>query len=294
MIDHLKHMAVFARVVDEGSFRGAARELSLSPSRVSETVSELETHLGVTLLNRTTRKIALTHEGRQFYTRVKEMLQTAETGIDELNTLSDGPVGSLRISIPAFMTTGPISAAVASFTKLHPNVAISANYTDSRVGLIESGFDLNIRVGWLDDSSMMSRKLGEGQRFLVAGAGYAQERETPERPSDLESWSWIRFKHRPDTTQFTDASGTVEKVTGHAQIEVDSVEALYHMALQDVGATVLPSFLAERGIESRRLVRLLPNWTLRPLGIYAVWPNSSRRENLTLLFVRYLAEQGLC
>lgn len=287
-------MAVFARVVDESSFRGAAKALGLSPSRVSETVSELEAHLGVTLLNRTTRKIALTHEGRQFHARVKEMLQTAETGIDELNTFSDGPVGSLRISVPAFFTTGPVSDAIASFTKLHPNVAISANYTDSPVGLIDSGVDLNIRVGWLDDSSMMSRKLGEGQRYLISGAEYARERDLPIRPSDLEDWNWIRFKHRPDTTEFTDANGVPERVTGNAQIEVDSVDALYHMALQDVGVTVLPSFLADRGIDNGKLVRLLPHWNLRPLGIYAVWPNSSRRENLTLLFVRYLADHGLC
>lgn len=294
MIDYLKHMAVFARVVDEGSFRGAATALGLSPSRVSETVSDLEAHLGVTLLNRTTRKIALTHEGRPFHARVKEMLQSAETGIDELNTLSDGPVGSLRISLPAFFVTGPISTAVAEFTKLHPNVAISANYTDSPVGLIDSGYDLNIRVGWLDDSSMMARKLGEGQRYLVSGAEYARQRETPKHPTDLESWNWIRFKHRSDTTNFADANGATEKVTGNAQIEVDSVEALYHMALQDVGVTVLPSFLAERGIEAGKLVRLLPHWSLRPLGIYAVWPNSKRRENLTLLFVRFLVDQGLC
>lgn len=141
---------------------------------------------------------------------------------------------------------------------------------------------------------MMSRKLGEGQRFLVAGKDYASQREIPERPSDLESWNWIRFKHRSDTTSFTDANGVTEKVTGNAQIEVDSVDALYHMALQDVGVTVLPSFLAERGMAAGKFVRLLPRWTLRPLGIYAVWPNSSRRENLTLLFVRYLAEHDLC
>jgi DNA-binding transcriptional LysR family regulator len=141
---------------------------------------------------------------------------------------------------------------------------------------------------------MMSRWLGEGQRFLVAGAEYTRQREAPKRPSDLEDWNWIRFRYRSDTTEFTDANGVQEKVTGNAQIEVDSIEALYHMTQQDVGVTVLPSFLAERGIEAGKLVRLLPDWNLRPLGIYAVWPNSSRRENLTLLFVRYLVDQGLC
>ena len=100
MIDHLRQMAIFARVVDEGSFRGAAKDIGLAPSRISETVSELETYLGTTLLYRTTRKITLTNEGRMFYGRVVEMLRSAETGLNELNALSLDPVGALRISMP--------------------------------------------------------------------------------------------------------------------------------------------------------------------------------------------------
>lgn len=294
MIDHLKQMAIFARVVDEGSFRAAAAQIGLSPSRISETVSELEDYLGVTLLHRTTRKIGLTNEGRMFYARVVEMMRSAEAGLNELNALALEPVGALRISIPAFFAGGPISTAIASFTKRHPNVAFSVVYSDNRLGLLEDGFDLNIRVGWLDDSSMMSRKLGDGQRVLVAGQGYAKQRPVPKRPKDLEDWDWVRYKNRPDTTVFTNAKGRDESVTGHAQIEVDSIEALFHMVKQDVGATVLPSFLAERGVEDGKLVKLLPDWSLRPLGIYAVWPDKSRRESLTLLFVRYLADQDLC
>lgn len=294
MIDHLKQMAVFARVVDEGSFRAAAREIGLSPPRVSETVADLENYLGVTLLHRTTRKIALTNEGRIFYARVVEMMRSAEEGLNELNALSLEPVGALRISIPAFLAAGPLSTAIASFIRLHPNVAFSVSYTDNPVGLIEDGFDINIRAGWLDDSSMMSRKLGDGQRVLVAGTGYLSQRPTPRRPKDLEDWDWIRYKNRADTTTFTNDKGKTEKVTGNAQIEVDSVDALYHMATLDAGVTILPSFLADRGVATGQLSRLLPDWSLRPLGIYAVWPDKSRRESLTLLFVRYLAEQGVC
>lgn len=294
MIDHLKQMAVFARVVDEGSFRAAAQDIGVSPSRISEMVSDLEHYLGVTLLNRTTRKIALTNEGRMFYGRVVDMLRSAETGLNELNALSLDPVGALRISLPAFLAGGPLTTAVASFTKLHPNVAFSVVYSDNRLGLVEDGFDMNVRVGWLDDSSMMSRKLADGQRVLVAGTDYAAKRPTPQRPKDLEDWNWIRYKNRADTTSFTSPLGDVESVTGNAQIEVDSIDALYHLALQDTGVTILPSFLAQQGEEAGKLVRLLPDWTLRPLGIYAVWPDKSRRESLTLLFVRYLAEQELC
>jgi DNA-binding transcriptional LysR family regulator len=294
MIDHLRQMAIFARVVDEGSFRAAAKDVGLAPSRISETVSELETYLGVTLLYRTTRKITLTNEGRIFYARVVEMLRSAEAGLNELNALSLDPVGALRISIPAFLSTGPLSTAIADFARLHPNVAFSVDYSDHPKGLVEDGYDLNVRVGWLEDSAMMARKLSEGQRFLVAGKEYAAQRKVPKRPADLEDWDWVRYRQRADTTEFVSPKGKTEKVTGNAQIEVDSIDAAYHFALQNMGATILPSFLAERGIASGGLVRLLPEWNLRKLGIYVVWADKSRRESLTLLFVRYLADQGLC
>lgn len=287
-------MAVFAKVVEQDSFRGAAKSLGLSPSRISETVSELEDYLGVTLLYRTTRKIALTNEGRIFHGRVTEMLRSAEAGLNEVTALSVEPVGALRISFPAFLSSGPLSTAVADFAKRHPNVAFSVTYTDNVVGLIEDGFDLNIRVGWLDDSSMMSRKLAVGQRVLVAGRRYASLRKVPQSPTDLEDWDWIRYRNRADTTKLVGPDGSEEKVTGKAQIEVDSIDALYHLVCQNLGVTILPANMAERGVEKGDLVRLLPDWTLRELGIFAVWPDRSRRESLTLLFVRFLAEQGLC
>ncbi|WP_390911038.1 LysR substrate-binding domain-containing protein [Pseudosulfitobacter sp. SM2401] len=294
MIDHLRQMAIFARVVDEGSFRAAAKDVGLAPSRISETVSELETYLGITLLYRTTRKITLTNEGRIFYARVVEMMRSAEAGLNELNALSLDPVGALRISIPAFLATGPLSTAVAVFAKRHPNVAFSVAYTDHPLDLIDGGFDMSIRVGWLEDSSMMSRKLANGQRVLVAGVDYAQGRKSPKRPSDLDDWDWIRYQQRSDTTEFISSTGKVEKATGNAQIEVDSIDAVYHLATQNMGVTILPSFLADRGIASGELIQLLPEWELSELGIYAVWPDKSRRESLTLLFVRFLAEEGLC
>ncbi|MEM6465198.1 MAG: LysR family transcriptional regulator [Pseudomonadota bacterium] len=294
MIDNLKQMAIFARVVDEGSFRAAAKEIGLSPSRISETVSDLEDYLGITLLHRTTRRIALTNEGRMLYARVVDMMRSAEAGLNELNALSHEPVGALRISIPAFLAVGPLTSAIASFAKLHPNVAFTVAYTDNQLDLIEDGFDMSIRAGWLEDSSMMSRKFAEGQRVLVAGTAYASQRPEPKQPSDMEDWDWLRYKNRSDTTKFTHLDGRTENVTGRSQIEVDSIDALYHLATENVGATILPSFLAAKGEAEDKLVKLLPDWQLSPIGIYAVWPDKSRRESLTLLFVRHLAEQGLC
>lgn len=174
-------MAVFARVVDEGSFRAAAESVGLAPSRVSQTVSDLEAYLGVTLLYRTTRKIALTNEGRLFYTRVVDMVRSAETGLNELNALSLDPVGALRLSLPAFMASSNLTAAIAAFARQHPNDALTLVYTDYTQKLLEDGFDLSIRAGWLDDSTMMSRKLGEAERALVVGRAYMTGREPPQK-----------------------------------------------------------------------------------------------------------------
>ena len=283
-------MAVFARVVDEGSFRAAAKAIGLAPSRVSETVSDLENFLGVTLLNRTTRKIALTNEGRMFYAHVADMLHSAENGLNELNALSLEPVGALRVSMPAFMSSSSLATAIAEFVRSHPQVALSISFTDGRTDLLEDGFDVNIRAGWLDDSSMMSRKLGESERALVVGAKYASARPRPEHPSDMEDWDWIRYKHRSDITTLHGPDGETVKLLGQARLEADSIDALYHFTLQNLGATVLPEHLAARGEASGKLVRLLPDWRLIPLGFFAVWPDTSRRESLTLLFVRFVAE----
>ncbi|WP_305969053.1 MULTISPECIES: LysR family transcriptional regulator [unclassified Mameliella] len=290
MIEHLRHMAIFARVVDEGSFRAAAKAIGLAPSRVSETVSELEEFLGVTLLYRTTRKIALTNEGRMFYARVAEMLRSAENGLNELNALSLEPVGALRVSMPAFMSSSALATAFAEFVRRHPQVALSVSFTDGRTDLLEDGFDVNIRAGWLDDSSMMSRKLGESDRALVAGTGYAATRPRPAHPSEMEDWDWLRYKHRSDHTTLYGPEGETVKVLGQSRLEVDSVDALYHFTCQNLGATVLPEHLAARGEAEGRLVRLLPDWRLIPLGFFAVWPDTSRRESLTLLFVRFVVE----
>ncbi len=294
MINHLRNMAIFAVVVEEGSFRAAAQRMDLAPSRISELVSNLESYLGVTLLYRSTRKISLTNEGSVLYARAEEILRSADAGLNELNALSNELSGTLRISIPAFLTNGPLTSAIAEFARIHPKVNFYVNYTDHRQRLIEDGFDLVIRVGWLDNSNLMSRRLAEGHRWLVAGKEYASERENPLQPSDLSSWDWIHFNQRSNKVEFTSPADEVVQVTGNSQIVVDSIDALYHLATQNMGVTVLPSFLAERGVESGKLVRLLADWKLRNLGIYAIWPDNSRRESLTLLFSRFIAEKGLC
>ena len=293
MINYLRHMAVFAQVVDEGSFRAAAKKLGVAPSRVSETVSDLEQYLGTTLLYRSTRKLSLTSEGEKFYRHVAHIVRNAEAGMNELNAYSQEPKGELSVSLPAFLATSTITSAVAEFLRLHPKVSISLTYTDQVVDLINSGIDLSIRAGWPKDSAMMSRKLAESHRVLVASKTYMESHPTPTHANDLADWDWIRFQMRSPTIDLVSDSGEFVSLTERSRISANSAEALTHLALQHLGVTILPEHLVKHHIESGELVQVLPQWQLKPIGYYALWPDTSRRENLTLLLVRFLADHGL-
>lgn len=293
MINHLRHMAVFAIVVDEGSFRAAAKNLGLAPSRVSQTVSDLEKYLNVTLLNRTTRKLFLTNEGRKFYAHVVDITRNAEAGLNELQTLSQKQIGELKISLPAFLTSSVISNGIAEFARQHPKVSLSLSYTDQRVDILNEGLDLSIRVGWLEDSSMMSRKLGESKRFLVASKGYMKNRTIPKHPFDLKEWDWIRFEMRSSTIDFTSTSGEKISISENARVSVNSANALSYFTSQDLGLTILPEHLVEEQIKTGEFVHVLPDWEIKSMGYYAVWPDKSRRENLTLMLVRFLADRHI-
>lgn len=290
MIDKLRSIAIFATVVDQGSFRGASQHLGLVPSRISEIVSGLEADLGVTLLYRTTRQLSLTHDGRLLYERAQDMLAAAEMGLDAISHSAKAPSGSLRISAPAFITQTKLMGSFADFVNAYPGVDIKFNFSDNRSDLIKDGFDVAIRAGWLEDSDMMVRSIGHSDRFLVAGPEYYASRSEPKQPGDLEDWDWIRFEMRPDQTKLTSPEGQVQTVNGTSSVTVNSAEALYEFAARGLGVTAIPEHLASRGFARGDLVHVLPSWTLEPLGLYAVWPNQSRRENLTTLFVRYLAD----
>ncbi len=275
--------------MDQGSFRGAAFALGLAPSRVSEVVSQLEGDLGVTLLYRTTRQISLTTEGRLLHQKAQDMLAAAETGLDAISPLSTEPAGSLKVSCPAFITQTGLMEAFAAFVRAYPSVDISIHFSDRRSDLIRDGYDVAIRAGWPEDSDMMTRNIGKSDRFLVASPDYCASHPEPKHPDDLESWDWVQFELRPDDTELTSASGERKKVKGRSSVKVNSAEALYEFAVQGLGVTAIPENLACRGFERGELVHVLPTWSLRSLQLFAIWPNQSRRENLTTFFVRFLA-----
>ena len=290
MIDKLRAIAIFATVVEQGTFRAAAKHLGLAPSRVSETVSELERALGVTLLYRSTRQLSLTHEGRVLHEKAVQMLDTVESGLDAISPSAANPRGALRVTAPAFVTQTTLMDGFADFARAYPGVDLHFDFSDAPRDLIGDGYDVAIRAGWPQDSDLMTRVIGGAERLLVASPDYIAKRPVPTRPEDLETWDWIRFTMRPAPTPLSDKTGKTETVLGRSTLSVNSADALYQYAVRGLGLSIVPENLAWQGFERGELVHVLPEWSPKPLGLHAVWPDTSRRQTLTMLFVRHLAE----
>ena len=160
MIDDLRALAVFARTVELGSFRGAAKALALSPSVVSHHVALLESRVGVPLLYRSTRRLALTPEGERLFASAREMVEAAERGLDGVNGRSESPSGLLRVSVPAFLANTAFPRDLAAFSAEHPRVRLTVGFSDGRRELIQDGLDVALRIGGLEDSSLRARRLG--------------------------------------------------------------------------------------------------------------------------------------
>lgn len=292
MIDQLKSLAVFAKTVELGSFRKAALALSLSPSVISHHVSMLERSLGLPLLYRSTRRLALTPDGEALYDAVREMLEAAERGLDAVSGRSESPSGLLRITAPAFLAETKFCRALAAFSKEHPKVKLSIAFTDARRDLLRDGLDVAIRVGTLEDSTNKSRKLADMRRVLVGSSRYMRDRAMPRTLRELDAWDFVRLSPRAAEITMTPPGRKKPVTLGFApRISVDSAAAIREMVLAGAGLAVLPDLLVRSDLARGSLVEVLPGWRIPLVGVHAVWPGNAQRPGLTLRFVEFMASQ---
>lgn len=292
MLDHLRSLAVFAKVVELGSFRAAARALSLSPSVVSHHVSELERRLSLPLLYRSTRRLALTPDGEQLVVAAREMVDAAERGLDALSGHSHTPTGALRVTAPAFLAETRFSADLAAFQAACPKVSLTVSFTDAPRDLLRDGFDLALRIGRLEDSTHKTRKLADMRRLLVGSPRYVGARKPPRAPRDLETWDFMQLSSRPAELTLTSPGRHAPVVIPFVpKIAVDSAAALRELAVAGVGLVTLPEVTVRADVASGRLVEVLPAWQAAVLGVYAVWPSNAQRAGLTLRFVELMASR---
>lgn len=290
MIDQLRQIAIFAKTVDHGSFRAAARSLRLSPSVVSHHVTQLEQELGTALMYRTTRKLSLTPDGERLLAAARTMINAAESGLQTIGDQAHQPSGMLRVTVPAVLAQSELVERMAAFATTYANVRLSLDFSDVRRELIADGFDIAIRMGWLEDSSHKARKLFDVQRRLVAAPAYINSRQEPTSPEDLSEWDWLELTpvwHRKP--EFRNGSKRVLIMKPDSRISVNDAHALCKLTRSGAGLAIIPDFLVEADITMGALRPVLSKWAVQSVGVYAVWPSNVPKDGLVKNFVEFLA-----
>ena len=290
MIDDLRALAIFAETVEQGSFRGAAKVLNLSPSVVSYHVTQLEKRIGTALLYRSTRKLSLTHEGEVLHRHAAEMLACAHRGLGEISSDDAEPTGRLTVALPSVITRAPLNRKIAQFCRRHPGIDFHFMYTDVRQDLIGGGIDLAIRVGNMADSALKARRVGRIDRKLVCSPDYAARHEMPNHPEDLAGWEWVKLEMLSNTRPLK-RGDTVFHVNYDNHVSVDNVEAMTQFTLHGLGLSTPPDYLVDEALERGELVEILPEWRVEPLLLFAVWPANLFANSNTRRLVDHLSSE---
>jgi DNA-binding transcriptional LysR family regulator len=283
----LNEIMVFARVVRAGSFTAAAAELGMKKSTVSRKVSELEERVNARLLQRTTRKLSLTDAGRTFYdysARIAGEIEEAERAMSSLQATPQGP---LRVTAPTNASwLGPI---VSDYLKRYPQVRLELFCTARTVDLVEERYDLGIRAGMLNDSSLIARSLGKASWFLVAATAYLRKRGRPRSPSDLKKHDLLFFGSGRDAAELDLERGGVEvHLALPAHLMVSDMDVLHAAASAGIGIALLPASSCVEELRARRLERVLRQWNAPSTPVQVVYPSTRHLSPKVKSFVDHL------
>ncbi|EGA70586.1 LysR family transcriptional regulator [Vibrio sinaloensis DSM 21326] len=268
----LNDLMVFATVVEKGSFTAAAEAYNTPKSNVSRKITRLETHLGVRLLERSTRSLRLTEVGQRYYEycrRIKDELNAADSAVE---SMLEKPQGRLRICTSLGVGQSLLSEHLANFCLQHPDIELDLALTNRRVDLIEEGFDLAFRMGDLADSSLVAKRLCEINLKLYA----APDRgfEALSHPSNLldQPLMLMSAKERSADWQLTSKHEEYH-VSFKPSVRCDDFSMLKRMAVQGLGITELPDYMAKEFEINGKLINVLPDWSFKPVALYALYPS---------------------
>jgi len=292
-MDRLLSMAVFKRVVDAGSFAGAAGHFGISPEMAGHHVKALEAHLGVRLLNRTTRRMHLTEAGAAYHARCAQILSEIEEAEAEAGAQQVAPSGLLRVTGPLTFGELHLGPAISDYLARYSSVSVELFLSDRHVNLIDEGFDLAIRIGEPPDSSLIARRLASSRLILCAAPTYLDRRGHPREPNDLRQHACLVYAdlRSPRTWRFTAPDGHVETVQIAGPFSFNNPQLIVSLAVAGHGLILWPSFAVGVDILAGRLVPLLTTWRSRELTIQALYPHRPLLSAKVRTFVDFLAQR---
>ncbi len=289
-MESMNAIPIFIAVVEEGSFAGAARRIGVTKSAISKRISQLETHLGVQLLHRSTRKLSLSEAGEQYLTHAIQSLAAAQDAEDAVAQLQGVPQGRLRINTPMSFGRLHVAPLIPEFLATYPGVGVDMVMDDRVVDMVEGGFDLAIRVRTLEDSALIARKLAPCHNLLCAAPSYLDKCGMPQNLDDLLDHNCLQYAYASTTHiwQFIQNGGETVSLETKGNYQVNNSEALREALVAGVGIARLPTFIAAEEITAGRLEALLPQYKLPSQTIYAVFPERRHLPAKVRVFVDFL------
>ncbi|EKM6430395.1 LysR family transcriptional regulator [Cronobacter sakazakii] len=288
MFKQLQDMALFALVAETGSFTAAAQKAGLPKSSVSQRISQLEAHVGLRLLNRTTRKLSLTFAGEHYLVHCREMLDASERADLAIQRLRDNPSGRLRITSPAGIGATLLARMNAEFLAKYPDITLEVFISDDVRDLVMEGFDVALRTGKPQDSSLIGRKIGHCPRYLLASPNYLAQHPALTHPSQLVDHRVI--VHRAWSEWLLQRDRELYRCHLNQMHQTDNLLYARESALAGAGITLLPAFLLDDSLAQGALVNVLPEWTVTGNDLYLVYPGRKLNAPALVSYINFALE----
>ena len=292
-LERLTGLIAFARAASLGSYTAAARALGVSPSAVSKSVQRLEQQLGVSLFTRTTRSLTLTPEGRDLHERASRLLREVEA-IEQMALASRAkPAGTLKITAPIPIGVHLIGPALPRFRDRYPELVVDLRLGDRRVDIVEEGVDVALRVGELEDSGLLSRRLAPHWLCAFAAPDYLARRGTPRHPEELGGHDCVDFRIQSSglTVRWPFRIGEREiEITPDVAITLDVGDAVMSVLVAGGGIGMAPPYVAAPYVERGELVPILTRFAVQRSSIAALWPENRRSSPSVRAFLDLLTE----
>jgi DNA-binding transcriptional LysR family regulator len=280
---------IFARVAQAGSFSRAAQQLKMPVSTVSRRVSQLEEALGVPLLIRTTRSLKITEIGKAYLEHGRAIAVELERAQTLATNLQSIPQGTLRITASTDFGNQLLGPILCDFLESHPRINADVVLTERVIDLIEEGFDIAIRIGELDDSTLMARKLGDLGSALVASPAFLRKHGTPKRLADLARLECILFTGEDESGRWTlSGQGGIESPKTTSRLKTNNIQLALDLALEGKGIALIPSFLCGAHVDAGRLQQVLKSWTHVAGPVHAVYPGQRFQLPKVRAFIDHL------
>jgi DNA-binding transcriptional LysR family regulator len=272
-MDRIDCLRALVRTMESGSFTAAAQELGIGQPAVSKRIALIEEEFGAQLFLRTTRKLSPTPEARRIYEHARQILSVYDAALSTVEQAAPRPSGTLRVSIPSSFGRHRVMPVIAEFMRDYPEVRVDVRFSERLVNLVEEGVELALRIGDLQVSTLIARRLGSVRRYLVATPTYLHERPAPRTPDDLAMHQCIVYSRLPDADRWAFESELGRHVVAvDGSLLVDDADAMQDAVLRNLGIAILPSWSAAPGLRYGELERVLPDYSVAALPLHAVYP----------------------